>query len=138
MKRCFKCRQKKLKSQFYKHPAMADGLLGKCKSCTKKDVRERYYDPTKTLQIREYERLRNQTAHRKNKRAQYLRTARKRYPGKNRARWKVRTALERGKLIRLPCKKCGAKAQAHHTDYRKPLEVIWLCTTHHKEIHKKL
>lgn len=40
-------------------------------------------------------------------------------------------------LVRLPCEICGNEvAQAHHDDYSKPLDVRWLCTTHHAEWHK--
>ena len=38
MKKCFKCNQEKPLSYYYKHKKMADGFLGKCKDCTKKDV----------------------------------------------------------------------------------------------------
>ena len=40
-------------------------------------------------------------------------------------------------MTRQPCEVCGnAKAQAHHDDYGKPLDVRWLCTTHHAEWHR--
>lgn len=41
MKICFKCKEEKELNDFYKHPRMNDGHLGKCKSCTKKDVKEK-------------------------------------------------------------------------------------------------
>lgn len=45
--------------------------------------------------------------------------------------------LRRGKIKAQPCVSCGAKAQAHHPDYSKPLDVIWLCRKHHLELHKQ-
>ena len=44
--------------------------------------------------------------------------------------------IQRGLLLRHPCEVCGAKAQAHHADYRKPREVAWLCPEHHKALHR--
>ena len=37
MKKCFKCGVEKPLTEFYVHPKMGDGHLGKCKDCTKKD-----------------------------------------------------------------------------------------------------
>lgn len=41
-----------------------------------------------------------------------------------------------GDLVPKDCEVCGAKeVQGHHTDYRRPLVVTWLCTTHHSAAH---
>ena len=42
MKTCFKCNTEKELDEFYKHPAMVDGRVNKCKECNKKDVRANY------------------------------------------------------------------------------------------------
>ena len=58
------------------------------------------------------------------------------YPEKRTSHWKVFKALKRGILNKSPCKVCGnEKAQAHHSDYSKPLWVEWLCAIHHKRKH---
>jgi len=58
------------------------------------------------------------------------------YPEKWLARRKVRYARQVGKLVKLPCEVCGdEKSFAHHEDYSKPLEVKWLCSKHHREVH---
>jgi len=57
---------------------------------------------------------------------------------KHEARWKARRAIAAGRLVRRPCEVCGApKVDAHHDDYSRPLEVRWLCRTHHREHHAK-
>jgi hypothetical protein len=50
---------------------------------------------------------------------------------------KVWHAIKKGLLVKKPCEVCGAKrVEAHHDDYRKPLSVRWLCSTHHREHHR--
>lgn len=42
----------------------------------------------------------------------------------------------RGHLEKQPCRVCGnPEAQKHHSDYNRPLRVIWLCRTHHRLMH---
>lgn len=58
-------------------------------------------------------------------------------PEKNNAHQKVHIAIKNGTIIKQPCKICGCiNSQAHHNDYSKPLEVVWLCAKHHREVHK--
>lgn len=47
---------------------------------------------------------------------------------------KVAAAKRKGLLIPQPCVACGANAEAHHPDYSKPLDVIWVCRGHHRLI----
>jgi len=57
---------------------------------------------------------------------------RQKFPEKYAARQAVFVALRAGRLTRQPCARCGdPKTQAHHHDYAKPLDVIWLCQRHH-------
>lgn len=60
----------------------------------------------------------------------------KNYPEKRLARSRVADAIRYGKMKRLACVKCGKKAQAHHPDYSKALDVVWLCPAHHAETHR--
>ena len=59
-----------------------------------------------------------------------------RHPEREQAKRLVYRALRSGRLVREPCKICGASdVQAHHADYTRPLDVEWLCTAHHARIH---
>ena len=59
---------------------------------------------------------------------------------KENTRKMAQRAIEAGKLKRQPCIRCGETndIHAHHDDYRKPMEVLWLCPLHHKQRHKEL
>lgn len=134
MKRCFKCGRRKPLASFYPHRRMADGHLGKCKVCTKLDVAVRA--EIKRDEISAYDRARARRPERKAKALQYQRTTRSRAPAKYRARSAVNNAVRDGRLVRRPCEVCSSpKAQAHHDDYTRPLDVRWLCFVHHRTHH---
>ena len=60
----------------------------------------------------------------------------KRDRNKLRAKWQVRNYLKYGLLKKLSCVVCGReKSEAHHPDYNKQVDVIWLCRLHHKRLH---
>lgn len=128
--------EKDLEAEFYKHAAMADGFLNKCKECVKSRVTK--HREANLTRIREYDRNRFQKSL-KRKRQNRANTIKFRteYPEKYAAQTAVGNAIRDGKLKRQPCRECGKKAHAHHEDYSKPLDVIWLCPAHHAEVHKR-
>jgi ribosomal protein S27AE len=57
-------------------------------------------------------------------------------PAAYRAQNAVNNAVRDGKLKKEPCAICAAsKVHAHHKDYSKPLEVVWLCARCHHRLH---
>lgn len=130
-KRCFKCGETKDLSEFYAHPAMGDGHLGKCKGCTKRDARANYAN--RRLEKMAYERERSRRPERRKAARGYLSS---KDPAKRRANVAVGNALRDGRLVRQPCEVCGTteRVEAHHDDYSKPLDVRWFCFTHHREV----
>lgn len=125
----------------------AGGFMARCKDCHRANVkanRERNAD-----YYREFDRARANLPHRVAAREAYAQTPHgrsalargskawaERNPAKRAAQYAVSNAKRDGKLIRQPCEICGEHAQAHHDDYSKPLDVRWLCATHHAEWHK--
>jgi hypothetical protein len=127
---------------------MIDGRVNKCIECNKKDNRENR--SIKVDYYREYDSKRANNPNRVKAREDYTNSlngkkshtlAKKRYitanPLKRLAHQKINNYLRYKPEFRKPCH-CGLKAHAHHEDYSKPFEVIWLCPKHHAEEHKRL
>lgn len=135
LKTCFKCGEEKSISEFYSHNQMKDGRLGKCKTCTKRDVSARYSTPEGRVKSVAYEQKRIKNPERKRKAGEYRNKLRLRNPIKAKAWNAVSNAIRDKRLVRLPCQVCGdPKSQAHHPDYSKPLAVEWLCFKHHRQV----
>lgn len=138
MKTCFKCGLAQPLDQFYAHPMMADGLLGKCKACTKRDVSERRARNIDA--IREYDRSRADLPHRKQLRERIVREWGQNHPTWKAAQIAVRNAIKAGLLVRPKrCSRCreAKRIEAHHHDYGKPLVVEWLCKPCHAQADKE-
>ena len=135
VKTCFKCNTELPMDQFYKHPEMTDGHLGKCKTCTKLDVRR--HRATNSARVRAYDRGRAKQPSRKRHIALNTKKWRAQRPEGYLAHTAVSNAVRDGRLKRLPCEVCGAvETQAHHFDYSRPLDVVWLCAVHHALHHQ--
>ncbi len=59
-------------------------------------------------------------------------------PEKRRAQVAVGNAIRDGRLEKKPCEFCGEiKVEAHHHDYSRPLDVVWLCKAHHGHTRRR-
>lgn len=146
-KQCFKCGQVKSLSEFYKHKAMADGHINKCKDCTKKDVTENrekrveYYNAYDRVRTRDPERkAKRKITDAKPQNVERIKQYKKQYQYdtvRKAAAVAVNNAVRDCRLFKEPCFICGeVKVEAHHYDYSRPLDVSWLCKAHHMEIHR--
>ena len=60
------------------------------------------------------------------------------FPEKIKAQNAIDYLIRSGKLIRpTVCPTCSIETfiEAHHTDYTKPLEIVWVCASCHKRLH---
>ena len=135
-KTCFKCGTLKPLDQFYRHGMMADGYLGKCKDCTKLDVRQRRkVNPS----VREYDRARSSLPHRVELRKRIVERWSNQHPDRRNAIHAANNAVRDGKLARpAVCELCGEpkRLEKHHPDYSKPLLVVWVCKPCHSVADK--
>jgi hypothetical protein len=119
-KRCGHCKVIKSTDCFNSCKYSATGYRSQCKDCMKqqrKSLGGYYAEWREKDSTKEFYRG-------------YARRASKAAPIRIWARNKAR-ALER-----MPCEVCGTeKAEAHHTDYLKPTDVMWLCRAHHINWH---
>ena len=129
-----------------------------CKDCIKKRAKEnrakkieyyREYDRTcrnrekRILQHKLYkERLRKENPEKYDAIFHGVRkNYRKNNPEKAKANGVINDMLRCGIITRPEvCSSCGirCKPQAHHPDYSKPKEVIWLCVKCHSKLHREL
>ena len=133
-KKCFKCQTVKPLGEFYKHSQMADGYLNKCKDCAKSDVSK--HREQNLEKIREYDRKRGKLPERIKQTIAFTKAWRKDDKRSAAAHNAVARAIKVGSLIPQPCTRCNSEVTvAHHEDYDKPLDVVWLCQSCHKKRH---
>lgn len=163
MRKCKVCGEEKPITEFYKHAGYPDT---KCKECAKAYSRryaeehaEHYkqYRKQRYMEHREEDMLRNKAWREANRdkhnaycrkwnnehaddRREYLREYRIAHPERMRAQGIVNTRISRGKLTKpMACEVCGkvGRVEAHHADYSKPLDVMWVCKKCHYILDKK-
>lgn len=119
-KRCNRCQRDLPLDAFARDRTRRDGLQNRCRDCQAKAA-ARYLE-----------------AHGERVRAR-VQSWRATHRDRRHAHQAVERAVRSGRLHREPCACCGdEKAEAHHDDYTKPLDVVWLCRTHHRARHRDL
>lgn len=168
IRRCWKCKTEKPFDEFGKRTKDKDGIDKICKICRRERDRDfelrnrekrvarhalwrdenrdkinernraKYAEnPQEYLEEQRFYRPRYQE-----KIEEYARNYKKNNREKCNAREKLRYHLSHGKITKPNscslCGKSGVKIDAHHADYSKPLEVVWLCCYCHLAIHRHL
>jgi hypothetical protein len=134
-KSCIVCGISKPLTDYYKHPQMGDGHLGKCKECCKKQAKERdnilRQDPDWAEKERERAREKFHRLYKGKKPSPEVRqkaqiTYRAKYPEKD----KAKAAVNR--------KKTPIGMQNHHWSYNKEhrLDTILITLTDHATAHR--
>jgi len=135
MKKCSRCGAEKPLSEFQVRRASHDGLTASCKACLSDYDKARANLPHRVMARKEYQK----TQAYRNSSAKSSQKFRLKYPVKYRAHNIVNNAIRDNKLFKEPCEVCGSSdnVHAHHDDYLKPLNIRWLCDSHHREWHKE-
>ena len=131
---CRLCKGEKTSEHFFKdkYRPYRDFLDTACKNCRRLEYRERRLRNKETYLKKDKKYYENHKEEIAKKRVEWY----SKNKHKASAHEKVKRAVYSGTLIKLPCGVCGnVKAQAHHEDYNKPLDVMWLCATHHRRQH---
>ncbi len=130
--RCGKCKKLKLPADYFKVKTRLNGLSNSCKSCEAKR-KTKWYRANKESK-KAYNAIYKRSENGRRAKVNWD----KNNPIKVEAHSAVGYAKKTGKLIAQPCEVCGSRKNihAHHDDYEKPLEVRWLCRTHHNEYHQ--
>jgi hypothetical protein len=148
MKLCRSCNTEKDTSLFGKRAASNDGLSPKCKKCQSSYDKARANNPDRVAAREAYQKTeagiesvnkakKKWVANNKDKIYETTKVYRKNNPNKYKAHGKVAYEIRIGNLSKKPCEECGeiSGVNAHHDDYSKPLDIRWLCSTHHKQWH---
>ncbi len=149
LKKCGTCGEIKSRVDFFSHVTNRDRLESNCKACRiRRSIEVRR---AKMAALSPVDRAKIFAKKASDRSARYAASpemkfkkaiqSKARYPQNKHkilARIAVKRALKSGALIREPCRNCAwPKTEGHHTDYSRPLDVIWLCTSCHRLEHSK-
>lgn len=123
MKKCTNCGEMKPTDSYSRRIFSSGnvGLYSYCRECVKEKYKKYYLKNRKFV----------------------IKKSKERHTGidkvKYAARQKLHYEVSAGRIMKENCEICGSSSsEAHHVDYSKPLNVVWLCRLHHAREHMKL
>jgi len=130
---CTKCDERKPLEGFHRDKKAANGRRGDCKECHR--LTKRAHDRA----------LRKAPIDERMERSRKNRKYERRYAAKNsikrKAKGDLRRAVKRGDIVKplacAECRKTSRKIEAHHPNYAKWRDVMWLCRQCHNDWHNK-
>lgn len=138
MWQCSTCGVWKFPDEYYKDKRTPNGLKAQCKAChIEGSVRTRDAENSRRINREHMRRARLKKPKKFQTRERIASRSRKR-TNKTEARYQLNLAVKRGEITRPDkCSSCGKtkRVTAHHPDYSKPFDVIWLCYECHGELH---
>ena len=141
LRKCTKCGLERPFSDFHRKCGGQHGLQPICKPCRKTE-NALYHAEHRDAQLahmrRYYQENKDQWVRRREGKPERHREANRRWqqrhPEKYAAQRQAKQAIKTGLLVNPGrCEDCGTETslEAHHEDYSKPLEVVWLCVPCH-------
>lgn len=137
IKTCAACKRCLPTSAFNKRSGKKIGIQSNCRECDAVNQAAIYWQDPETARVARRRYQSEFVARNGNPGLNY----KTRFPLKRAAHNAINLQIKLGKLIRpSQCEACinGHRIEAHHDDYTKPLEVMWLCTRCHRARHSKL
>ena len=127
---CPGCHGWKSSDGYYKDKRTPNGLKSQCKDChIEGNMRTRNPENARRIN-REHMRRARKTDSKKFRSRERAAGRKRKHTKKTEARYQLNLAVKRGDIIRpKKCSVCNKEKRitAHHPDYSKPLNVIWLC-----------
>lgn len=133
---CAECGRDLPLTEYNKHTKSKDGLQQRCRECFSRYNKIRYQENKDKVKaaVKKYREENPDKVYR-------MRVARcEKAPTRMNANKVIESAVKSG-VVENPgvCFGCGCKAgehriEAHHHDYSKPLDVVWLCTPCHRRM----
>lgn len=115
---CSCCKESKLMNFFNRKANSPKGIDCYCKECNRNKNRKYRQENKEYL-------------------SNYVKQYRENNPEKYKAHYTLQNAVREGHIEKQPCNVCGSiNVEAHHEDYSKPLDIIWLCRRCHIAVHK--